>query len=144
MGIMPGKYLIWLAFVPVCLAEIQYKVPVAQADTVLAPRALSVGTVGGLVLTGKGHFVIEFDQPPTPQKLTDLAGRGVTVLQDVPDNAVLVYVGITSVDLGGLGVISAGPLPANAKVSVHRYGGRRLGWSGKRFRRTEIRVGSRT
>lgn len=118
MGIMPGKYLLWLAFAPVCLAEIHYKVPVAQVDTALAPRALSARAVSGPVLNGSGHFVVEFDQPPTPQKLAELVERGVTVLQDVPDNAVLVYVGITSVDLGGLGIISAGPLPAGAKVSV--------------------------
>ena len=118
MGIMPGKYLLWLAFAPVCLAEIHYKVPLAQADTVVAPRAVAAPATAAPVLMGSGHFVIQFDQAPTSQQFIDLAARGATILQDVPDNAVLVYATATSVDLGGLGVSSAGPVPPEVKVSV--------------------------
>jgi hypothetical protein len=70
------------------------------------------------VITSRGHFVIEFDQPPNPEQIANLTSRGIVVLQDVPDNALLVYLSTQTVDLSGLGIHATAPLPPDVKVSA--------------------------
>src|SRR5689334_11851873 len=62
------------------------------------------------------HVILQFDRPPSAEVLDELAARGVNVLQDVPDYALLVSTTGT-VPLGDLGIQSAGRLDPRQKVS---------------------------
>ena len=62
------------------------------------------------------HVIVQFDQPPTADALAALTARGAVVLQDVPDNAVLVSMNDT-VSLDGLGIRSARRLDPREKIS---------------------------
>jgi hypothetical protein len=62
------------------------------------------------------HVIVQFDQPPTTDTLDALRARGAVVLQDVPDNAVLVLMNDTVV-LDGLGIRSARPFDPREKIS---------------------------
>jgi hypothetical protein len=62
------------------------------------------------------HEIVQFDQPPTADALDALRARGAVVLQDVPDNAVLVLTN-DSVVLDGLGIRSARRLDLREKLS---------------------------
>jgi len=70
------------------------------------------------------HVIVQFDQPPTADALAALTARGATVLQYVPDNAVLVLMNDTialdgALDgvLDGLGIRSARRLDPREKIS---------------------------
>jgi len=62
------------------------------------------------------HEIVQFDQPPTAYALDALRARCAVVLQDVPDNAVLVLTN-DSVVLDGLGIRSARRLDLREKLS---------------------------
>jgi len=62
------------------------------------------------------HVIVQFDHPPTANALAALTARGATVLQYVPDNAVLVSMNDT-VSLDGLGMRSARRLDPLEKIS---------------------------
>ncbi len=64
----------------------------------------------------RSHVVVQFDQPPTADVLDALRARGAVVLQDVPDNAVLVAIDGT-VALDDLGIRSAARLNPQEKIS---------------------------
>ena len=66
------------------------------------------------------HMIVQFDQPPTADTLDALRARGAVVLQDVPDNAVLVLMNENmALDgaLDGLGIRSARRLDPREKIS---------------------------
>jgi len=65
---------------------------------------------------GSGHLLIQFNEPPTAQTVAELTLRGVTVLQDVPENGLLVTV-VRRAFLAGLGVRYAAPIAAADKIS---------------------------
>ena len=65
---------------------------------------------------GSGHLLLQFDAPPTAQTVAELTLRGVTVLQDVPENGLLVTV-VRRAFLAGLGVRYAAPIAAADKIS---------------------------
>src|SRR5678816_4589992 len=60
---------------------LHYKVPAREVPINRLPR---------LPLLVRTHVVLEFDRPPSVDTLAALRSRGVTVLQDLPDNGVLV------------------------------------------------------
>jgi hypothetical protein len=60
--------------------------------------------------------IVQFENPPPAEVLATLTGRGAKVLQDVPDNAVLVRMDST-VRLDGLGVIYTEEIDAADKLS---------------------------
>src|SRR5579862_3877926 len=66
--------------------------------------------------TGPQHIIVQFDTPPSAAVLAALRARGATILQDVPDNGVLVWMD-PSVSLEGLGVVYAEPLDPKDKIS---------------------------
>jgi Matrixin/Bacterial Ig domain len=62
------------------------------------------------------HMIVQFDGPPSAATTAALTARGVAVLQDVPDNALLVRMD-GRVSLDGLGVRYAEPIDAEDKIS---------------------------
>jgi hypothetical protein len=64
----------------------------------------------------RGHFVVQFDEAPSAEVVAALAARGVRVLQDVPDNALLVSLS-GPVSFDELGARYAAPLDPADKVS---------------------------
>src|SRR6185295_15204388 len=74
--------------------------PVLPVSAVTADRAaVAVETP---VVRGVGHFIVQFTDPPSASIRAALRAQGVVVLQDVPDNALLIAVR-NSVQLDGLG-----------------------------------------
>jgi hypothetical protein len=69
-----------------------------------------------LPLNTRTHVILRFDQPRTAEVLAVLEARGAVVLQDVPDNAVLVSMD-GSVALDDLGISFAARLDAAEKIS---------------------------
>ncbi len=65
---------------------------------------------------GSGHLLLQFDTAPTPETVAELTQRGITVLQDVPENGLLVTISRRT-SLKGLGVRYAAPLAAADKIS---------------------------
>lgn len=65
---------------------------------------------------GRVHLVLQFNQPPSPQTVASLNGRGVMVLEDIPDDGLLVSVE-GRVRVGDLGVRYAAPLAPADKIS---------------------------
>ena len=49
-----------------------------------------VGEVASPTRFGTGHLLLQFDAPPSPADIEALKARGINVLADVPDNALLV------------------------------------------------------
>ena len=68
------------------------------------------------MLTGLGHLLVQFDQQPTPETIAELGRRGVRVLQDVPENGLLVTVD-RPVRTGDLRIRFASPIDAVDKIS---------------------------
>lgn len=113
MSGMPRLCLAILAFASLAAAEIRYKVPPTTSVTLeprLAARAM------GVSLPGAGHFVIQFAQAPASGQIAALKALGLIILQDVPDDAVLVHA-TASVDLSGTGAVAVEPLPSESKIS---------------------------
>jgi Matrixin/Bacterial Ig domain len=65
---------------------------------------------------GRGHFLIQFEQPPSADTLAELAQRGVRVLADVPENGLLISRD-RRVPLGDLGVRYMAPIRPFDKIS---------------------------
>lgn len=97
---------------------------VASAQTELRLKARSLRTVsresisrdGLRTSLTAGHHVIQFEETPSPEAIAALAVRGVRVLADVPDNALLVS-SSTESDVRDLGARFAAKLQAEDKVS---------------------------
>jgi hypothetical protein len=68
------------------------------------------------------HVILQFEQAPTAGALDALKARGAVLLQDVPDNGVLVLMS-DAVALDGLGIRSARRLEAREKISPLITGG---------------------
>ena len=62
------------------------------------------------------HVLVQFQDPPTPETLQELAQRGATTVAYIPDNAVLTTMN-SSVSLAGLAVHYAAPLSPYQKIS---------------------------
>ncbi len=62
------------------------------------------------------HLLLQLNQAPSAETIGQLRLRGVNVLQDVPENGLLVSVG-HRVDLRGLGVVYAAPIAPADKIS---------------------------
>jgi hypothetical protein len=78
--------------------------------------ARSVDAVRGPRLFGRRHLLLQFNDPPSGERVAELKRRGVAVLADVPENGLLVSVE-RRVPLGDLGVRFAGPIEPADKVS---------------------------
>jgi hypothetical protein len=79
-------------------------------------RTSAVTEVASPVLFGRGHLLLQFDGPPTPDVIAELKSRGVTVLGDVPENGLLVSLD-QRVNVRGLHVRFGAPIQANDKIS---------------------------
>jgi hypothetical protein len=62
------------------------------------------------------HVLVQFQDPPTPETLQELAQRGATTVSFIPDNAVLVTMN-AAVSLTGLALHYAAPLSPYQKIS---------------------------
>ena len=95
---------------------------VAQPALILKTRRIEtesrrpVNEVASPTTVGRGHVLLQFNDPPTAQTVAELTRRGVTVLQDVPENGLLVSVERRAF-LQGLGVRYAAPLAPADKIS---------------------------
>jgi hypothetical protein len=78
--------------------------------------AKSVDSVRGPKLFGRRHLLLQFNDPPSADRVAELKRRGVAVLADVPENGLLVSVE-RRVPLGDLGVRFAGPIEPADKLS---------------------------
>lgn len=67
-------------------------------------------------LFGRGHLLIQFQQPPSAQTVAALEQRGVRVLADVSENGLLVSLD-RRVPLGDLGVRYTAPIHPSDKIS---------------------------
>jgi hypothetical protein len=65
---------------------------------------------------GRGHWLIQFQQPPSAQTVAELEQRGIRVLADVPENGLLISLG-RRVQLGDLGVRYLAPIHPSDKIS---------------------------
>lgn len=98
-------------------------VALAQTSLILKTRRIAtdpaqvVMEARGSSASGSGHLLMQFDRAPSVQHIAELASRGVTVLADVPEDAVLVSVA-GPVQLRGLGVRYAAPVAAADKISA--------------------------
>jgi hypothetical protein len=63
-----------------------------------------------------GHVVVQFDEVPTMDQVSELRARGARVLVDLAENTMLIGAP-QDLDLSGLGVSSAEPLRAALKIS---------------------------
>ncbi len=75
------------------------------------------------------HLILQFNDPPTAGAIAILASRGVTVLQGIPENGLLVTIR-GSVSVAGLGVRYAGPFDAADKISPLIYSAGLPPWNG--------------
>lgn len=90
-------------------AQPRYKVAVPQAS--VPTRAAR-----GVEPVVAGHLMVEFADVPTAAQVAELRARGARVIGDAAENALVISVA-QNLDLGGLGVLSAAPLPAAVKIS---------------------------
>jgi hypothetical protein len=65
---------------------------------------------------GRGHVLVQFEQPPSAETVAELQRRGVRVLADVPENGLLVSLD-RAVPLEDLGVRYMAPIHPSDKVS---------------------------
>ena len=111
----------WLAFLcsnVLLLAQpsLRLKVPVPANPEVRMAGENPIVRGSRLPRLTPTHVILQFDQPPTAGALEVLRARGAVVLQDVPDNGVLVLMNNT-VALDGLGIRSALRLDPLQKLS---------------------------
>ena len=78
--------------------------------------AASVDEISSPRLYGRGHVLLQFSQPPSADQIAELKRRGVNVLQDVPENGLLVAVEQRA-KLAGLGIRYAAPIQPSDKIS---------------------------
>jgi hypothetical protein len=65
---------------------------------------------------GRGHLLIQFQQPPSVETVAELEQRGVRVLADVPENGLLISLD-QRVTLDDLGVRYVAPIRSSDKIS---------------------------
>ena len=116
-----SRWLILLCSNALLLAQpaLRFKVhtPANPGDTVTSENPIVRGPLPRFAPT---HVIVQFDRPPTADALDALRTRGAVVLQNVPDNAVLVLMnGGMALDEGldDLGIRSARRLDPREKVS---------------------------
>ncbi|HYV63743.1 MAG TPA: matrixin family metalloprotease, partial [Bryobacteraceae bacterium] len=103
---------------------LRLKVPAAphSDSTDAIGREDPINRLPRLPLILRTHVAVQFSQPPTAENLAALAARGAVVLQDLPDNGVLVSIN-GRVRLNGLGILSASLLDSRSKISPLISGG---------------------
>jgi hypothetical protein len=84
-----------------------------QIDTSAAEPVREIRSAATL---GRQHLVLQFETPPSASIVAELASRGANVLQDVPENGLLVSVK-QKVPVQDLGVRYAAPIDPQDKVS---------------------------
>lgn len=105
--------LIALASIATAQPVLRFKVPLQTAKIKTDSRTSQIETPA---VYGPGHLVIQFAKRPAEAQLDALRARGASVLQDVPDDAVLVYAA-EGLDLTGLEITYAAPLAPQQKLS---------------------------
>lgn len=108
-----GVVVLSLGSVAYSQSGIRYKVPPSDATPA---REAANGRREARSVGLAGHLVVEFADTPTQEQIAALRERGAIVLQDMPDNAVLVSA-TQPLELNDLAVVSVDPLPAAVKVS---------------------------
>jgi len=105
------------AFAQLALSQssIHYKVALPGSMNKGGQRQ-ALGRVDVPVAFGAGHLVVQFEDAPTTAQVAALKARGVKVLLDVPENALLISAE-QALDLSGLGVSFAEPLQPAVKIS---------------------------
>jgi hypothetical protein len=82
----------------------------------------SVAELRSPVLAGRGHLLIQFAAPPAAATVAELKRRGVNVLEDVPENGLLVSL-TKRVDVGDLAIRFADRIEPADKLSPLAAGG---------------------
>jgi hypothetical protein len=67
-------------------------------------------------MRGRGHLLVQFVNQPTAEQIVELKRRGVDVLQDVPENGLVVSLD-RAVNVEGLGIQFAAALDPEDKIS---------------------------
>ena len=107
--------LLWCSVIALAQPVLRLKIPpVLPGSTATADRAAAA--VETPVLSGVGHFIVQFTDPPSASTRAALTAQGVVVLQDVPDNALLIAVR-NNVQLDGLGARYASAIDPFSKIS---------------------------
>jgi hypothetical protein len=94
----------------------------AQPAIHLKTRQIETGPSGAPVEAssprpfGRGHLLVQFQQPPSAETVAELKQRGVRVLADVPENGLLISLD-RRVRLGDLGVRYIAPIRLSDKIS---------------------------
>ncbi|HEX5432335.1 MAG TPA: hypothetical protein VFW83_10225, partial [Bryobacteraceae bacterium] len=83
---------------------------------IVSARRTPVAQIQSPVPFGRGHLILQFNAPPSADTVAALKARGISVLQDVPENGLLVAVDRTA-PVAGLGVRYAGRLDPRDKIS---------------------------
>ncbi len=81
--------------------------------------AAPVAEIHSPLVTGRGHLLLQFNEQPSAEQIAELKRRGVTVLQDVPENGLLVSLD-RRIAIGDLRIRFAAPLEAADKISSHK------------------------
>ncbi|MGD1092727.1 MAG: matrixin family metalloprotease [Bryobacteraceae bacterium] len=84
-----------------------------QIDTTMSQPVMEIRSPHA---QGRGHLLLQFNEAPSAEVLADLKFRGVSVLQDVPQNGLLVSLEGRA-DLNGLGIRYAAPIAPSDKIS---------------------------
>ncbi|MGA2772134.1 MAG: matrixin family metalloprotease [Bryobacteraceae bacterium] len=87
-----------------------------KTRTIDTALAAGQGRPAGRPLPGGRHYLLQFPSYPGPELRQELARRRIRVLQYVPDNTLMALAG-PGLNLEGLGVIWAGELEAEDKIS---------------------------
>ena len=118
------RSLCWSLFI--CFGALTFAQPVLQFKVPLAPLTIGredpINRMPRLPPIGRTHVIVEFDQPPSAETLAALAARGAVVLQEMPDNGLLLSIN-ARVQLDNLGILSASPVDPRAKISPLISGG---------------------
>ncbi len=72
--------------------------------------------------SGRGHLLVQFDLQPSPDTIASLKRRGIDVLQDVPENGLLISLG-RRVNVEGLGLRFVAAIDPADKISPLAAGG---------------------
>jgi hypothetical protein len=104
---------LFLIFACSAIPQTPLRLKTREIDTSVRARA---SMMGGLRTGGRGHLLLQFDQPPSPDLVDELRARGVRVLADVPDSGLLVSIPNRTA-LSGLGIQFQTRLLASDKVS---------------------------
>ena len=78
--------------------------------------ASAAGETSSPRLFGRGHLLVQFQEPPSAETVAELKQRGVRVLADVPENGLLISLD-RRVRLGDLGVRYMAPIRPSDKIS---------------------------